>query len=63
MCVCVCVYLELRELLHQLLLLLAVAQWRQDVQEDLQEVQTDSRHAGQGEDRRDAARTHIKRTL
>lgn len=53
-------YLELRELLHQLLLLLAVAEWREDVQENLQKVQVFSRNAGQGEDGRDAAQTQTR---
>lgn len=56
-CVCLYVrvcYLKLSELLHELLLLLAVAERRQDVEEDLKQVQTLSRHAGQGEDGCDA---------
>lgn len=57
-CVCVRACLELGELLHQLLLLLAVAQRGEDVQEDLEEVQTLPRHTGQGEDGCDAAHTH-----
>jgi len=50
-------HLELRQLLHELLLLLAVAERRQDVEEDLEEVQVLTRDAGQGEDGRDAADT------
>lgn len=45
-----CVYLELCELLHELLLLFAVAQWRKNIEEDLQEVQILPRYAGEGED-------------
>ena len=41
-------------MLHELLLLLAVAERRQDVEEDLKQGQTLSRHAGQGEDGCDA---------
>lgn len=49
-------HLKLGKLLHELLLLLGVAQWRNDVQEDLQQIETLSRHAGQSEDGCDAAR-------
>lgn len=47
-------YLKLSQLLHQLLLLLGVAQRGDDVEEDLQKVQTLSGHVGQSEDGRDA---------
>lgn len=53
-------YLELCELLHQLFLLFAVAEWREDVQENLQKLQVLSRNTRQGEDGRDAARTQTK---
>lgn len=48
-------YLKLGQLLHQLLLLLGVAQRGDDVEEDLQQVQTLSGNVGQSEDGRDAA--------
>lgn len=51
-------YLELSELLHQLLLLFAVAEWRKDVQEHFEEIQILPRNAGQCEDGSDAAHTH-----
>ena len=57
-CVCVSVcacYLELSELLHELLLFLAVAEWGDDVEEDLEQIQTFPRHTGHGEDGSDAA--------
>jgi len=44
------VYLELRELLHELLLLFAVAQRRKYVEKDLQKVQILTRYTGEGED-------------
>lgn len=47
--------LKLSQLLHKLLLLLAVAEWRDDVEEDLQQVKTLSRYTGQGKNGRDAA--------
>ena len=43
-------YLELRQLLHEFLLLFAVGEWRQNIQKDFEQVQTLSRHAGQCED-------------
>lgn len=57
-CVCLYVrvcYLKLSELLHELLLLLAVAEWGDDVEEDLEQIQTFPRHTGHGEDGSDAA--------
>lgn len=53
-------YLKLGQLLHQLLLLLGVAQRGDDVEEDLQQVQTLSGHVGQSEDGRDAARKNTQ---
>ena len=55
-------HLELCELLHELLLLLAVAEGRQDVEEDLEVLQALPRHVGQGEDGSDAgeeSHTHV----
>lgn len=49
-------YLKLGQLLHELLLLFAVAERREDVEEDLQEVKALSGHTRQGENRRDAVR-------
>lgn len=46
-------YLELRQLLHELLLLFAIGEWWQDIQKDFKQVQTLSRHTGQCEDRSD----------
>ncbi len=48
----VCLYLELRELLHELLLLLTVAQRRKNVEKDLQKVQILPTHTGEGENGR-----------
>lgn len=48
-------HLELGQLLHELLLLLAVGEWREDVQEDFKQIQTLSRHTGQCEDGGDTA--------
>lgn len=45
-------YLELRKLLHELLLLFAVAQRRKNVEKDLQKVQILTRYTGEGEDGR-----------
>ncbi len=45
----VCLYLELCELLHELLLLLDVAQRRKNVEKDLQKVQILPRNTGDGE--------------
>ena len=47
-------YLELCQLLHELLLLFAIGEWRQNIQKDFEQVQAFSRHAGQCEDRGDA---------
>lgn len=47
-------YLELRQLLHELLLFFAIGEWRQNIQKDFEQVQALSRHAGQCEDRGDA---------
>lgn len=49
-------YLELRELLHELLLLFAVAQRRKNVEKDLQKVQILPRYTGEGEDGRHTVR-------
>ena len=58
MCVCVCAYLELGGLLHELLLLLAAAQRREDVEELLEEFQPLPPHTGDQEDGGDATHTH-----
>lgn len=55
-------YLELRQLLHEFLLLFAVGERWQDIQKNFQQVQTLSRHAGQCEDRSDAAEEGMERT-
>lgn len=47
-------YLELRQLLHELLLFFAIGEWWQNIQKDFEQVQALSRHAGQCEDRGDA---------
>lgn len=46
-------YLKLCQLLHEFFLLFAVGERWQDIQEDFEQVQTLSRHAGQCEDRGD----------
>lgn len=48
------IYLKLCQLLHEFLLLFAVGERWQDIQKDFEQVQTLSRHTGQGEDRGDA---------
>lgn len=65
--VCICklftssqTYLKLSKLLHELLLLLTVAEWRDDVEEDLEQVETLPRHAGQREDGCDSARKSMQ---
>lgn len=50
-------YLELSKLLHELLLLFAVAQGGQDVEENLQQVQILPRYTRQRENGSDAAYT------
>lgn len=55
-------YLELCQLLHELLLLFAVGEWWQDVQKHFKQVQTLSGHAGQCEDRSDAGQGDMEWT-
>lgn len=50
-----CENLELGELLHELLLLLAIAEGGQDVEENLEQIQILPGNTREREDRRDAA--------